>query len=434
MRKLVATTLFVALLTSALTAQKAPFLVFTDDLDRFWMAYDSCRLTTDSLQQLQYIQQQYIDPGSPGLKAFMQARDYTAAHWVHLIRHYPKFWDSVRPNTLAVKQRSRDIEQRLRRLRKLYPALRPARMYFTIGGLRSGGTVMDDMVLIGTEIAAGDASTVVSEFTDAWLASVFRCQQPENIVALNIHEYVHTQQTGPARDLLGQAILEGSCDFITELVLGQPLQHHYLEYGRQHESELKARFMAEMFTPAYRNWLYNGSQARPVADLGYFMGYAICRAYYAQAKNKRRAIREIIELNYSDTAAVETFLKKSRYYPVPFDKQQLIRAYTARQPYVLCQEPFANGDTLVDAATREMKIVFSAPLHTGSYSFEYGPRGVASSPVAGMGGFSDDGTTFTLRLKLEPGREYEFIVSGDSFRTAEGYPLLAYTVGFRTQK
>ena len=297
--------------------------VFTSDIDNFWRAYDSIQTTKDSLKQLHFIQTLYIDKGTEGLKAFMQARDYTAELWVKLINRYPRFWRSIRPNTLTVKSKAKEIERSIKKLKTLYPDLREAKMYFTIGGLRSGGTTMNDMVLIGAEIATGNASTDVSEFSNKWLEGVFKNQQPGNIVALNIHEYVHTQQRGETQNLLGQAIREGACDFVTELVMGKPLQNNYLEYGRKHEKELKEQFKEEMFTSAYSNWLYNGSNAKTVADLGYFMGYAICKAYYKQASNKAKAVKEIIELNYSDTAAVEDFLKKSKYYAEPHNKTEL---------------------------------------------------------------------------------------------------------------
>jgi len=43
-------------------------------------------------------------------------------------------------------------------------------------------------------------------------------------------------------------------------------------------------------------WLYGGADeatGRP-ADLGYFMGFRICQAYYQQAKDKKQAIVEIL--------------------------------------------------------------------------------------------------------------------------------------------
>jgi hypothetical protein len=415
------------------TGQKNNQKVFTSDIDNFWIAYDSCQTTNDSLKQLHYIQTLYIDNGTQGLKAFMEARDYTVELWVSLIRKYPKFWRSIRPNTLTVKSKAKEIEQSIERLKNLYSALKEAKMYFTIGGLRSGGTTMNDMVLVGAEIATGNVTTDVSEFPNKWLEGVFKSQQADNIVPLNIHEYVHTQQNGETQNLLGQAIKEGACVFITELVIGKPLQNNYLVYGREHEGELKESFKLDMFTPAYSNWLYNGSTTKTVADLGYFMGYTICKAFYNKSPDKRRAIKDIIELNYSDTTAVENFLTKSKYYTEPINKQELVQRFVAKQPYVLKLEPFMNGDTLVDATVKELKIVFSSPMNKKGYSISYGERGKDYSPVAGIVGFSDDGTSFTLSLDMKPDHEYKFIITDRSFKSVEGYPLKPYEVKFKTK-
>ena len=306
-------------------------------------------------------------------------------------------------------------------------------MYFTIGGLRSGGTTMNNMVLIGTEIATGNASTDVSEFPNKWLEGVFKNQQTDNLVALNIHEYVHTQQKGNARNLLGQAITEGSCDFITELVVDRLLQNNYIIYGRDHETELKEQFKLEMFTTAYNNWLYNGSTAKTVGDLGYFMGYTICKSYYKNSSDKKKAIKEIIELNYSDSTAVENFLTRAKYYTEPIDKAALIQSFESKRPSVVRIEPFSNGDTLVNASIKELKIVFSIPMDKKGYSINDGKKGKDFSPVTGVVGFSDDGTSFTIKTDMKPAHEYEFIITDRSFKSKDGYPLRPFTVKFKTK-
>jgi len=407
--------------------------VFTSDIDNFWIAYDSIQTTKDSVKQIDFIQKLYIDKGTKGLKAFMAVRDYNAKLWVQLIRIYPKFWNSIRPNTFAVKSLAPDIETSIKKLKELYPDLKEAKMYFTVGGLRSGGTTMDDMVLVGTEIATGNASTDVSEFPNKWLEGVFKTQQADNLVALNIHEYVHTQQKGNAKTVLGQSIKEGSCDFITELVINKPLQKNYIIYGREHDAELKEHFKFEMFTTAYTNWLYNGSVTKTVADLGYYMGYTICKSYYNNSTNKKKAIKEIIELNYSDSTAVEDFLKRSNYYTEPINKAALRHELESKRPSVAGLEPFANGDSLVDAGIKELKIVFSSSMDKKGYSISDGKRGRDYSPIAGVVGFSDDGTSFTIKLELKPNHEYEFIITDKSFRSKDGYSLNPYEVKFKTK-
>jgi predicted Zn-dependent protease DUF2268 len=411
--------------------------VITFDIDNFWTAYDSIRTTSDSLQQLHFIQTLYIDKGSEGLKAFMKSRNYTAELWVRLIRKYPKFWNSIRPNTLSVKAKAPEIDKSIEKLRTLYPGLRPAKLYFTVGALRSGGTTKDSMVLIGTEIATGDPGTDVSEFPTKWLAGVFSQHTTDNIVQLNVHEYIHTQQKAGDSvapiNLLTQSIAEGSADFIAELVIGSLLQNNYDAYGREHEAELKARFKKEMFSTSYSNWLYNGTKAKDMADLGYFMGYTICKSYYNQVRDKQAAIRQIIELNYAQSNAVEHFLVDSKYYPEGFDKLAITKAYDAKRPVVVGILPFSNGDTLVDASLKELTIRFSGRMDTTAISIGYGPGGKEQFPTAGLKGFMDGGTSLVVKLDLKPKHEYAFVVTDLAFMSADGYPVMPLTIKFKTR-
>ncbi|OON69050.1 Ig-like domain-containing protein [Hymenobacter sp. CRA2] len=417
------------------TAQKAAAqTVFTADVDHFWQAYDSVRSTPDPARQLAFMQRLYVDRGSAGLAAFMKARNYSAALWVERINKYPKFWASVRPNTLAVKTKTKDIERGVQHLRRLYPELKDGQMYFTVGALRSGGTVDGTMVLIGTEIATGTARTDVSEFSDKWLATVFQHQSLDNVVALNVHEYVHTQQRGEGTTLLANSLHEGACDFVAELAMRQPLRVAYLAYGAAHEAELRAKFKQEMFGDDQRDWLYNGASARTVADLGYFMGYAIHKAYYSQAKDKRKAIKDIIELDYSQPEAVESFLKQSGYYPEGWDKAALVAAQQARYPVLTQLLPFANGATNVDPAVRQLVLQFDRAMDLQGRSFAPSERGQEYFPLKNPVGFSPDGKTFTLDVELQPNHEYEFVVTPRGFKSQDGYPLReAYTVRFKTR-
>ena len=288
--------------------------IFTSDIDNFWKAYDSIQTTKDYSKRIDIINKLYIDKGTKGLKAFMKARNYTDTLWVALIEKLPKYWNSLRPNTLKIREKEMEMEQAIDRFKNLYPELKDAEMYFTIGGLRSGGTTKGNMVLIGAEIATADPFVDVSEFTNDWLPQVFAKQTNENIVSLNIHEYVHTQQKNGAKNVLGESIREGACDFISELSVERTLNSHYLIYGRKHLKEVKEQFRLEMFSSQYKNWLSNGGQMGEKSDLGYFIGYEICHHYYKNAKNKSKAIKEIINLDYSNKQDVLTFLRESKFY------------------------------------------------------------------------------------------------------------------------
>jgi hypothetical protein len=405
--------------------------VVTDDIDNFWNAYDSIRTTKDSVKQLHYIQKLYINRGTPGLQAFMEAKDYTAEGYVSAIRRYPKFWNSVRENTLRAKTLTTEFDPAIKILASIYPQLKPAVIYFCIGTLYSGGTSGNGMVLIGTELATGTPNVDVSELPPdlkARLSAYFEGDPIKNIVPLNIHEYIHTQQGGEPYNLLSQSIYEGACDFITELVTLKTLPLPYMSYGPQHQQELKIQFASDMFMNNNKNWLYNiPTNTRP-ADLGYFMGYTICRAYYNN-KNKKQAVNDMINLNYADTAAVEKFLVESRYYDQSL--AQLHQAYEVKRPIVTGVSVWP--DRPVSPSTKEIKIDFSAAMGRGT-AVDYGPGGQDSYPVTGQVGFSPDKKSFTFKVSLQPGTDYDFVITGGGFRSADGYPLVNYTVKFKTGK
>ncbi len=287
--------------------------IFTTDIDNFWEAYDSIQTTKEYSKKIDLINQLYLNKGSNGLKAFMKARDYNDTLYVKMIDIRPKFLNSIRQNTLSIKSKIKELNDAIAYLKKLYPELKDAEMYFTIGGLRSGGTVKGNMVLIGAEIATGNPTTDVSEFKGDWLKNVFASQSQDNFVSLNIHEYIHTQQNGSSKRVLNQTIKEGSADFIAELVMQKPLERNYMEYGRENTKKIKQLFKKEMLSTDFSNWLYNGSQKKEGSDLGYYVGYEICKAYYNNSKNKSQAIKDIIQLNYNDDDAIEAFLKKSKF-------------------------------------------------------------------------------------------------------------------------
>lgn len=431
--------LITALLLITLNASAQPAVpatrVFTTDIDNFWVAYDSVQSTTDSLRQLHFIQTLYVDKGTRGLKAFMEVHNYSAPQLVGLLRSYPKFWRSIRPDIIALKTRAGEIEVYIQKFKKLYPPLTDAKIYFTVGCLQSGGTPMDSLILIGTEIAAGNPATDVSEFPDKWLAGVFQSSKTGDVVPLNIHEYVHTQQkkTTP-QNLLGLALMEGSADFITELVMGSPMQNNYIVYGKEHEAELKQQFAAEMFSNCTSSrWLWSGTQFRAIPDLGYFMGYSICTAYYRQAQNKQQAIRDIIQLNYGDTAAIENFLKNSGYYTAFPDKAASLAAIENKIPVVTGLKPFANGDTTVDPALQVLTIQFSQPLADHGYWIYPDKESKDSFPAIKKMDLSPDRRSLTLYLALLP--HYRYTLVAGFLKSVEGYtPKSPYRLSFKTRE
>lgn len=291
--------------------------VQTGDIDRFWTAFDAINATPDRTRKLALIQQLYIDRGTPGLHALMTARRYTAEQYVDAIAGYPKFWASIRPLTNRAHDMAAPLAANLAKFRKLYPELRPASVTYAVGVLRTGGTTMDNQVLIGAEIALADETVDVSELPEPMrtrLGAFFATRPYLNNGQNNLHEYVHTQQRVSGDTLAQRIAYEGVAEFVAELVTGTKPPLELYRYGPAHRNIVRDRFRAEMDGTDWGNWLYNSAgNAFGVSDMGYFTGYEIARGYYARATDKRRAVKEMIELRYDDPAAVKAYIARSGY-------------------------------------------------------------------------------------------------------------------------
>ena len=211
----------VMILTGCKTQQPSRNIVTTDVMN-FWIAYDNITATQDSILQYKFLDSLYFQKGTDGLKAIRQLRNYTSQDYIHAINNYPDFWNAIRENTLKSDQLSSALEKGIRKLKEIYPNIKPAKIYFTIGALRTNGTTLDSLVLIGSELALANKETPTNEFPDnlSHLRNYFDSEPSENIVFLNIHEYIHTQQqTTIGYNLLAQSVIEGVAEFVAEKAL-----------------------------------------------------------------------------------------------------------------------------------------------------------------------------------------------------------------------
>ncbi|QSQ26653.1 hypothetical protein JY651_17725 [Pyxidicoccus parkwayensis] len=291
--------------------------VSTQDIDRFWAAHDEALKTDDVAERAAIIQRLYIDPGTPGLHALMAARRYTAQSYAEAITRYPKFWASVRPLTARARDAATTLEQDVAAFRRLYPQLQPATITYAIGALLTGGTTTGRMVLIGAEISLTDETVDVSELPEPMrtrLGAFFATRPFANNGQNNIHEYVHTQQRDSSDVLAARTVYEGVAELVAEQVTGKRPALELYRYGPAHAAEIREHFVAQMDGTKWGDWFYNSSNNRfGVSDVGYYVGYEIAKGFYEKAADKRAAIREMIELDYADVAAVKAFIQRSGY-------------------------------------------------------------------------------------------------------------------------
>lgn len=290
--------------------EKYDYQIVTTDLDNFWLAYDALENSTDSVQTFQEL---YINNATPEFQKFLELRGFTAQQYVEWIKQKPKFWTTIRPLTVAVKEKRSEIDLVYEKMGELYSGFKAPNICFAISPIQTGGTTDKGLILVGTEIAAVNPTLVDISEIDGFMGKVFKGSTGD-ITSLVAHELVHTQQPSGDNEnqsLLSQAITEGSADFIATLILGeQSMNNAIFRYGERNEEELWEEFSADIKAKKgfeETDWFYDYNSDRP-ADLGYYLGYKITEAYYQNASDKKQAVKEIMEME----DAVE-FLTASNY-------------------------------------------------------------------------------------------------------------------------
>ncbi|MFT3796639.1 hypothetical protein [Flavobacterium sp.] len=409
-------------------------VVIADDIRHFWNAYDQIVQTTDSLEQLRLIDQLYISKGSPGLKSIMEARRYTREGYVHAINQYPKFWHSIRNNTLKADEYAANIEKAIQKLRRLYPGLKPANIYFTIGVLRTGGTTLKNDVLIGSEVAMADHNTETQELDAqyAHLREYFASDPINSLDFLNVHEYIHTQQkTTIGNSLLAQCLIEGVAEYVAEKALEVKSPNPQIAYGKMNDAKLQSAFAREMFSSDFGLWLWGAEPDQfGMRDLGYYIGYAISEKYYNKSTDKIAAVREMIQLDYNNENALFKFVDDSGYFGRPI--KSFRDEFENNRPKVVRIEPFENKSQNVNPSTKTITLHFSKPMNPHSRGFDFGPMGADFVlRVQKINGYSADRKSFSFDVNLAPGKHYQSVAS-ERFKDENGYSLQPFLIDFKT--
>ena len=430
--KEITTILSVFILFGCSSTKNVSQKIYTDDIDHFWIAYDQIRNTEDSTLQLQYINELFIDKGSEGLKDIMYLKSYLAEEYVDAIFNYPQFWNSIRANTFLSKKYDKKVQSGIRKLQSVYPDLKEVPIYFTMGLFRTGGTVYDKKVLIGSELSFADKSTVSEELPE-WRKPFFKDNEPlDGLVLLCVHEYVHAQQSELVHNLLSYCIYEGVAEFVSTKAMGVPSNTPGVAFGKDNEELVKQKFERELFiekTTYNCLWGENQNELK-IRDLGYYIGYAICEKYYDQATDKRKAIKEMIELDFHNEDQIEAFVDTTHFFSESL--ANLYLKYDNARPTVVRVEPDINNTVDVSHEIETITIHFSSPMDKERRGFDYGPKGEENVlKVQKVIGFSEDGMSFTFDVELEPNTNYQSIVS-NRFLSEEGIALKPFLLDFKT--
>lgn len=279
----------------------------TTDIHHFWAAYDAA--AKDTANRKQIFTDQYFRKATPGLQDYYLSKIGSVAAFVRNQDRKKEFYKAIRPNTLAIDDMKEEISSNLVKLKELYADAVFPDIYFVMGRWNSAGTVSDNGMLIGVDQIVKSPGIPEQEL-NLWEKNNF--QLAERLPVIVTHELIHSQQTKMKQDtaLLYYAIIEGMADFMCELITGKNPSQRQHDFARTRKKQIWEDFKKEMYLQRYYNWIANGDQesAEKPADLGYYVGYEICKAYYDQAADKKQAIKDFF--NLSDYKA---FLEKSGY-------------------------------------------------------------------------------------------------------------------------
>ncbi len=429
------THLLLAVFLSSCIGSKQSF-INTSDIPKFWAAYDQVIAISDTSKQVQMLDSLYLKAGSPGLHSMMEARRYTAEEYVYAINHYPNYWNTIRSKTQKAAGYASDINKGIKKLKEIYPELKPASIYFTVGAMRSGGTTLADRVLIGVEIALADKDVDVSEVKEDFphLPSYFQSNEPDNnIVFNNIHEYVHTQQdTTVANSLLSRILIEGVAEFVAEKALNTASPTQSVIYGKENDKAIKETFVKEMFTQFEMMWFWgNPNVIFKKSDLGYYIGYAISKSYYDHAQDKEQAIKNMINLDYLNEQEVYQFIDDSKYFEKSIEEYK--KEFELNRPKVVGIKEFNNNAEDLNPSINQMTIEFSKPMNTEVRNLQLGPMGRDHLlQITKFIGWSDDHTKLTFEINLKP-KLHQQVVLTDLFRSEDGYLLEPYLIEVVTE-
>jgi uncharacterized protein YjaZ len=155
---------------------------------------------------------------------------------------------------------------------------------------------------VAAEMFAGGPETPVDELSP-WERGALGT--PDDLPGIVAHEAAHCQQPPLSRSapLLDHVLREGAADFVASLVAPPSAAARARHaWGDAHEAALWDEFRRDLLAASPARWLFQGQDAGRPADLGYYLGYRICQAYYRRAADPVVAVRRI--LTHTDAQAL----------------------------------------------------------------------------------------------------------------------------------
>lgn len=242
----------------------------TKDAKNFWKAFDKMEASTAN----PFIE--YIENGSPGVKSFIKNRIINADSLYATVKKNKAEYLKTRNVLEGIGKEDKKLKASYSALKYWYPNAKFSTVYFVYGRMNTGGNSSNDGISIGTELF----------------------KNLDGVVPLVVHEMIHFQQNNKGGEtLLKQALTEGGADFMAEFVSGEQMNVKAFQYGEANSDKLYKEFVTRYKSDDFRDWFYWTSKKddRP-NDLGYWIGYKICEAYFNKQTDKHKAVHNILNI------------------------------------------------------------------------------------------------------------------------------------------
>ena len=288
------------------------FALKTASMEAFWPHFE--KAMADTSQARRHLRA-FIFEGPPEVRDFYVVRYGSIDNmYAQMVNASPTYYRYLKnrfdPDSIRVFRNT--ILESMKRFQELYPQAVFPKVYVVPGILNTGGTATEMGMFLGGDMYGKSPEMPVEDLTD-WQEGAL--MEFSDLPRLTMHELMHFQQNYRDRTnnatLLSAVIQEGVCDFMVELCSGEPMVHDNLTFlsDPANEAWILGEFKEELMGDDTSKWLYNGGsiEDRP-HDLGYTLGYLICKSYYQKSPDNKKAVEAL--LNTDDFLKI---LKQSDY-------------------------------------------------------------------------------------------------------------------------
>lgn len=268
--------------------------LITSDISLFYEAFDKALNDTSNAQTI--FKEWYFKKGTIGLQDFYKMKINGEDKFTYSILKQKVFYQSIRETLTNINSHSDSIYSGFHKFKEIYDNAIIPNVYFLIGRRTSNGTASKNGLLIGAEVMSKTKDNSVNWSEGQKKYTMNFSQIPVTV----FHEVIHFNQNEMKKEktLLKYAIIEGSAEFITELICGQT-DGDYSAFQRR-EKAIWTDFQNEMSNDVYDSWLIENEPKRP-RNAMYWVGYWICKSYYDNATDKKQAVFDILHIkNYKD--------------------------------------------------------------------------------------------------------------------------------------